>query len=224
MLPTWPSPSIRLLVYWFQWLLFSTRVPYLHDGVTPAGSRVVCPRLERRFSVPVWVRFTGRFMVGPPTSVCGVSARPVPQGGLPGGPHCVRELWLSLALSRVLRCPMLGFSVASTTLAAGLGLSWVPCPTFCQLGFCTSVGGSACALQPLAPSYRVVLTEAAGLGRFLVLSLVLPWPSVRFQVHLLCSASCQQVVFWAWRLLLLVRLRPLPDDSLGALGLPERLL
>ena len=41
---------------------------------------------------------------------------------------------------------------------------------------------------------------------------------------LLCSASCQQVVFWAWRLLLRVRLRPLPDDSLGALGLPERLL
>ena len=176
MLPTCPSPSIRLLVYWLQWLLFSTRVPYLHDGVTPAGSRVVCPRSERRFSVPVWVRFTGRFLVGPPTSVCGVSARPVTQGGLPGGPHCVRELRLSLALSGVLHCPMLGVSVASTTLAAGLGLSWVPCPTFCRLGFCTSVGGSACALQPLAPSYWVALTEAAGLGRFLVLSIVLPWP------------------------------------------------
>ena len=134
------------------------------DGVAPAGSRVVCPRSERRFSVPVWVRFTGRFMVGPPTSVCGVSARPVPQGGLPGGPHCVCEFRLSLALSSVLHCPMLGFSVASMTLATGLGLSWVPCPTFCRLGFCTSVSGSACALQPLAPSYRVALTEAAGLG------------------------------------------------------------
>ena len=160
MLPGCPSPSIRLLVYWFQWLLFSTRVPYLRDGVTPAGSRIVCPRSERRFSVPVW----------------GVSARPVPQGVLPGGPRCVRELRLSLAPSSVLHCLMLGFSVASTTLAAGLGLSWVPCPTFCRLGFCTSVSGSACALQPLAPSYRVVLTEAAGLGRFLVLSIVLPWP------------------------------------------------
>ena len=47
---------------------------------------------------------------------------------------------------------------------------------------------------------------------------------VRFQVHLLCTASCQQVVFCAWRLLLRVRLRPLSDDSLGALGLPARLL
>ena len=40
MLPGYPSPSIRLWVYWFQWLLFSTRVPYLRDGVTPAGSRL----------------------------------------------------------------------------------------------------------------------------------------------------------------------------------------
>ena len=41
---------------------------------------------------------------------------------------------------------------------------------------------------------------------------------------MLCTASCQQVVFCAWRILLLVRLRPLPDDSLGGLGLPARLL
>ena len=109
------------------------------------------------------------------TPLSAASLRPVPQGALPGGPRCVRELRLSLAPSSVLHCPMLGFSVASTTLAAGLGLSWVPCPTFCRLGFCTSVGGSACTLQPLAPSYRVVLTEAAGLGRFLVFSIVLPW-------------------------------------------------
>ena len=109
MLPACPSPSIRLLVYWFQWLLFSTRVPYLRDGVTPAGSRIVCPRSERRFRVPVWVRYTGQFRVGPYTSVCGVSACPVPRGGLPGGPHCVHELRLSLALSSVLPCPMLGF-------------------------------------------------------------------------------------------------------------------
>ena len=40
----------------------------------------------------------------------------------------------------------------------------------------------------------MVLTEAAGRGRFLVLSIVLPWPWVCFQVHLLCSVSCQQVV------------------------------
>ena len=153
----------------------SSRVPYLRDGVTPAGSRIVCPRSERRFRVPVWVRYTSQFMVGPHASVCGVSARPVLQGVLPG-PRCVRELRLSLAPSSVLHCPVLWFSVTSTTLAAGLGLSWVPCPTFCRLGFCSSVGDSACALQPLAPSSRLVLTEAAGLGGFLVLSFVLPWP------------------------------------------------
>ena len=102
------------------------------------------------------------------TPLSAASARPVLR--------CVRELRLSLASSSVLHCPMLGFSVAPTTLAAGLGLSWVPCPTFCRLGFCTSVGGSTCALQLLTPSYRVVLTDAAGLGRFLVLSIVLPWP------------------------------------------------
>ena len=135
MLPGYPSPSIRLWVYWFQWLLFSTMVPYLRDGVTPAGSRFVCPRLKRRFSVPVWVGYTGQFMVGPHSSVCGVSARPVPQGVLPGGPRCVRELRLSLAPSSVLPCPMLGFRVASTTLAAGLGLSWVPCSTSAGWGF-----------------------------------------------------------------------------------------
>ena len=108
-------------------------------------------------------------------ALCGVSAHPVLQGVLPG-PRCVRELRLSLAPSSVLHCPVLWFSVASTTLAAGLGLSWVPCPTFCRLGFCSSVGDSACALQPLAPSSRLVLTEAVGLGGFLVLSFVLPWP------------------------------------------------
>ena len=50
---------------------FSTRVPYLRDGVTPAGSRIVCPRSERRFSLSIWVRYTGQLMAEPPASVCG---------------------------------------------------------------------------------------------------------------------------------------------------------
>ena len=144
MLPSCPSPSIR--VYWFQWLLFFTRVPYLRDGATSAGSRIVGPRSERRFSVPVWVRYTGQFMVGSHTSVCGVSARPAPQGVLPGGPRCVHELRLSLAPSSVLHCPILVLSVASTTLATCLGLSLVPCPTFCRLGFVHRSVAQLCAL------------------------------------------------------------------------------
>ena len=150
--------------------------PTFAMGSPLRGRGLFCPRSERRFSVPVWVRYTGQFMVGPHTSVCGVSARPVPQDVLPGGPRCVHELRLSLALSSVLHCPMLGFSVASTTFDTDLGLSLVPCPTFCRLGFVPRSVAQLCALQPLAPSFRVVLTEAAGLGRFLVLSILLPWP------------------------------------------------
>ena len=176
MLPGYPSPSIRLWVYWFRWLLFSTRVPYLRDGVTPAGSSFVCPRSKRRFSVPVWVRSTGQFMVGPHASVCSVSARPVPPGVLPDGPRCVRELRLSLAPSSVLPCPMLGVQGCLRDPCCRSGVVLGTLPFFCRLGFCTSVGGSACALQPLVPSYRMVLTEAAGRGGFLVLSIVLPWP------------------------------------------------
>ena len=71
MLPACPSPSIGLWVYWFQCLLFSLRVPYLRDGATPAGSRFVCPRSERRFCLSFWVRSTSQFLTGPPASVCG---------------------------------------------------------------------------------------------------------------------------------------------------------
>ena len=103
-----------------------------------------------------------------------VSARPVPQGVLPGGPRCVLNLRLSLALSRVLHCPLLGFSVASPALARGLGLSFVPYPLFCRLGLVPRSVAQLCALQPLVPSFRVYLSEAAGFGGFLVLSIVAP--------------------------------------------------
>ena len=39
----------------------SPMVPTLRDGVTPAGSRLVCPRSERRFRVTIWVRCVGQF-------------------------------------------------------------------------------------------------------------------------------------------------------------------
>ena len=71
LLPDCPSPYFGLLVYWFLWLLVSTRVTYLHDGVTPAGSWTGCPRSKRRFSISIWVRYADQFLAGHPASVCG---------------------------------------------------------------------------------------------------------------------------------------------------------
>ena len=71
LLPDCPSPYFGLLVYWFLWLFFSTRVTYLRDGVTPAGSWPDCPRSKRRFSISIWVRYAGQFLAGHPASVCG---------------------------------------------------------------------------------------------------------------------------------------------------------
>ena len=60
----------------------------------------------------------------------------------------------------------------------GSGIVFGTLPSFLPAGVCASVGGSA--LRPAAYSedhpFRVVLTVAAGLGRFLVLSIGLPWP------------------------------------------------
>ena len=46
-----PSPSNLLWFCKVRWVLFSLMVLTLRDGVTLAGSRLVCPRSERRFSV-----------------------------------------------------------------------------------------------------------------------------------------------------------------------------
>ena len=46
-----PSLSSLLWLCKFLWVLFSHMVHNLRDGVTPAGSRLVCPRSERRFKV-----------------------------------------------------------------------------------------------------------------------------------------------------------------------------
>ena len=45
-----PSPSSLLWFCKSRWVLFSPMVHALRNGVTPAGSRLVCPRSERRFS------------------------------------------------------------------------------------------------------------------------------------------------------------------------------
>ena len=84
-------------------------------------------------------------------------------------------------------------------------------------GVCASVGGSA--WRPLSGWSSLKLWVLGGSWFSPLCS-----PGRRSASRSTCSASCQQVVFWAWRLLLWVRLQPLRDDSLGTLGLPERLL
>ena len=142
------------MVYWFLWLLFSTRVTYLRDGVTPAGLWTDCPRSERRFSLSIWVRYAGQFLAGHPASVCGYLR------ALSLRVCClvVLTIRLTLALSRVLHGPLLGLSVASPTLARGLGWSFVPYPLFCLLGLVPRSVAQLCALQPLVPSFRVYLS------------------------------------------------------------------
>ena len=80
------------------------------------------------------------------------------------------------------------------------------------------------ALQLTALPFLVVLVEAAGLRGFWDPSMVLPCPWVRFHDLLHCPCSRPQVVSCAWPYILLVGLRPLPEDSLRALWLPARLL
>ena len=188
------------------------------------GSRFVCPRSKRRFSVPVWVRYTGQFMVGPHTSVCSVSARPVLQGVLPGGPRCVREPRLSLAPSSVLPCSMLGFRVASTTLAAGLGLSWVPCPTSAGWDFVPRLVArlAPCSRWRPLTGWSSLKLRVVGGSWFSPLCS----PGRRSASRSTCSAlpPVSRLFFWACSLLFRVRLRPLPDDFLGVLWLPVRLL
>ena len=46
-----PSLSSGLWLGWFLWVLFSLMFLNLCDGVTPAGSRLVSPRSERRFGI-----------------------------------------------------------------------------------------------------------------------------------------------------------------------------
>ena len=92
--------------------------------------------------------------------------------------RCV-SWWSSLRPS-VFGCPLLspvffpvpcyGYMFTSTTLAPGLRLSLAPC----RVGLEPLSEAPLCVLQPLAPSFLVVLAEAACLRRLLDLSIVLP--------------------------------------------------
>ena len=92
--------------------------------------------------------------------------------------------WWSSLRPRVFGCPFIspvffpvpcyGYMFASTTLAPGLRLSLAPYRRSCRMGLEPLSEAPLCALQPLAPSFLVVLAEAACLQRLLDLSIVLP--------------------------------------------------
>ena len=81
--------------------------------------------------------------------------------------------WLSPVFFPV---PCYGYMFASATFAPDLGLSLATSPRSCRMGLEPLSEAPLCALQPLAPSFLVVLAEATCLRKLLDLSIVLPWP------------------------------------------------
>ena len=180
----------------------------LRDGVTPAGSRLVCPRSERRFRVTIWVRCVGQFpllrvrrlsLVLRPFFLW-MGFKPLSEASLRALSLRVcflvvlaedESLWLSLALSSVLPCPILWLMSASTTLAPGLRLSLVPYPRSFRMGLEPLSEAPLSALQPPAHSFLVVLAVSLGVSGFLHCSSLtvgtIPGPPA---LHFLLSAGC----------------------------------
>ena len=119
---------------------------------------------------------------------------------------------------------MLGFRVASATLAAGLGLSWVPCPSSAGWGFVPRlvVRLAPCSRWRPLNGWSSLKLRVVGVSWFSPLCS----PGRRSASRSTYSAlpPVSRLFFWACSLLLRVRLRPLPDDSLGTRWLPVRLL
>ena len=119
---------------WFPWILFSHMVHTLRNGVTPAGSRLVCPRSERRFRVfclsllgcffmlslsfGIWSPYGSGVLVGShfcATDVCRWCFTLSPSGWasnlclrlLLAPCHCSCVYWWSSLRTRVFGCPWL---------------------------------------------------------------------------------------------------------------------
>ena len=133
LLPDCPSPYFGLLVYWFLWLLFSTRLPTFAMG-SPLRGRglIVLDRNEGLVSPFGSGTLISSWLDIPPLSA-GVCA-PCHSGCVAWWSSLCPSLRLTLALSRVLHGPLLGLSVTSPALARGLGWSFLPYPLFCRLG------------------------------------------------------------------------------------------
>ena len=114
---------------------------------------------------------------------------------LPGGPHCVLAIRLTLALSRVLHGSLLGLSVASPTLARGLGWSFIPYLFSAGWGWYLGRLLSFASGSRLCPLSGGTSLRMWVLGGFLVLSFVLPWLWVCLQVHLTGSVPVCRLPF-----------------------------
>ena len=147
-LPDCPSPSIRLWVYWFQWLLFSTGGSLPLRWGHPYGVEVwfvldrnegVVPPFESGPLVSAWLDLQ-------PLSAASLRALSL-RVCCRDGPPYVRGLRLSLAPSGVLPCPLLGLRVASAALAAVWGC--LGCPAL-LLPACVLYLGLWLGLRPAA--------------------------------------------------------------------------
>ena len=126
----------------------------VEDRLSSIGTKVSCPYLDQvHWLVSGWTsHLCLRHLCVPCPSGCVARWSSL----CPGASVVLSSLQCS-SLSQ------LGLRIASTTLAPGLGLSLVPYPSSCRLGFVPRSVAPLCALLPLAPSFRVVFTEAAGL-------------------------------------------------------------
>ena len=77
---------------------------------------------------------------------------------------------------------------ASSTLAPGLGLFLAPYPRSCRMGLEPLSEAPLCALQPLAPSFLVVLAAAAAACLRRLLDLPLCFHDRRYDSRATCSA------------------------------------
>ena len=137
----------------------------------PYGSRLVCPRSERRFRVTIWVRCTGQFPGWASNPCLRLLCAPCPSG-------CVSRwssLWTgaSVVLSS-LQCSSLSHVMVTCSPPRPLLRVW-GCPwllTLVPAGW----GLSLCQRLLFVPCSRRYLPSWWSSRRLLDLSIVLPWP------------------------------------------------
>ena len=146
--PACPSPYLGLLVCWFLWLLFSTRLPTFAMGSPLRGRGLLVLDRNDGLISP----FGSGTLVSSWLDILPLSA------GIcaPCHPGCI-AWWSSLCPYRWVTLSSLQGS--SRSLVRGLGWSFVPYPLFCRLGLVPRSVAQLCVLLPLVPSFRMYLSH-----------------------------------------------------------------